>query len=151
MLTDKTHARSNSFDISEDEARAKAGLSESERCVTNDASRRASQSYKSRFINRINLRQIASLCPSRRARKLETLGQPASFGDRPRNLRQALLYKKTGGDITEKDEKLDSRAARANQRQLNKDVAAIGAFGFGLDRLARREPQLRFDRSNIRA
>mmetsp|Transcript_29285 Transcript_29285/g.44963 ORF Transcript_29285/g.44963 Transcript_29285/m.44963 type:complete len:674 (+) Transcript_29285:1-2022(+) len=43
------------------------------------------------------------------------------------------------------------RAARANQRRLMKDVAAIGATSLGLDALAGREQQLRFDKSVIHA
>ena len=46
-----------------------------------------------------------------------------------------------------------SRAARANQRRLMKDVAYLGVATttLGVDALASREPQLRFDRSGIHA
>jgi histone-lysine N-methyltransferase SETD1 len=46
------------------------------------------------------------------------------------------------------ENKSTSRAARANQRRMMKGVAA---FGIGLDALAGREQQLRFDRSSIHA
>lgn len=54
----------------------------------------------------------------------------------------------------ENDRISSSRAARANQRRLLKDVASFGntAASLGLlDSLANREVQLRFDRSNIHA
>ena len=46
-----------------------------------------------------------------------------------------------------------SRALRANQRRLMKDVASLGmtTASLGVDALASREPQLRFDRSSIHA
>jgi hypothetical protein len=69
--------------------------------------------------------------------------------EKPRNLRQTLLDRFGDG---EKDDKTSlSRAARANQRRIMKGVAAIGVTSFGLDTLASREPQLRFDRSGIHA
>jgi hypothetical protein len=69
--------------------------------------------------------------------------------DKPRIIRQTLLDR--SGDV-EKDEKTSSsRAARANQRRIMKGVAAIGVTSLGLDTLASREPQLRFDRSGIHA
>lgn len=46
------------------------------------------------------------------------------------------------------ERKSTSRAARANQRRMMKGIAA---FGIGLDALAGREQQLRFDRSSIHA
>jgi len=73
----------------------------------------------------------------------------SASSDRVRNLRQENVEKM--GDAVEKDDKLSSRAARANQRRLMKDVAAFGAIGLGVDALANREPQLRFDRSGIHA
>jgi len=69
--------------------------------------------------------------------------------DKPRNLREVNLDTIKDG---EKDEKTtSSRAARANQRRFMKDVTAIGAVSLGLDKLATREPMLRFDRSGIHA
>ena len=69
--------------------------------------------------------------------------------DKPRNLRQTLMDRPGDG---EKDEKTSSsRRARANQRRMMKGVAAIGVTSFGLDTLAARESQLRFDRSGIHA
>jgi len=69
--------------------------------------------------------------------------------DRPRNMR--LLQVDQSGEGEKKDEKTSSRAARANQRRLLKGVALIGASRLGVDALANREPQLRFDRSGIHA
>jgi histone-lysine N-methyltransferase SETD1 len=54
----------------------------------------------------------------------------------------------SGAGETDKEEKANSRAARANQRRLLRDVAAIGV---SFDVLAGREQQLRFDRSSIHA
>jgi SET domain len=51
----------------------------------------------------------------------------------------------------DKEEKGSGRAARASQRRMMKDVFAIGVVGLGVDHLAKREPQLRFDRSSIHA
>jgi hypothetical protein len=65
--------------------------------------------------------------------------------DRPRNLRQSCNEK--SGE-KEREEKVNSRAARANQRRLVKAVAAIG---MSLDTLGSREQALRFDRSGIHA
>jgi hypothetical protein len=69
--------------------------------------------------------------------------------DKPRILRQTLVDRSGDG---EKDEKTSSsRAARANQRRVMKGVAAIGVASLGVDTLASREAQLRFDRSGIHA
>ncbi|CAB9499359.1 lysine N-methyltransferase, H3 lysine-4 specific [Seminavis robusta] len=76
-----------------------------------------------------------------------------SSGERIRNIRE--LQEKNCRLITaekDKDKKtLTSRAARANQRRLVKDVALLGGASFNFDTLAGRESQLRFDRSNIHA
>ena len=66
--------------------------------------------------------------------------------DRVRNLR--LVGAKPSEAV---EKKTESRAARANQRRLMKDVAAIGAASMELDALAGREQHLRFDRSSIHA
>jgi histone-lysine N-methyltransferase SETD1 len=49
------------------------------------------------------------------------------------------------------ESKSTSRAARADQRRLKRGVAELGASVLGLDALAGREQQLRFDRSSIHA
>jgi len=49
------------------------------------------------------------------------------------------------------EHKSTSRAARADQRRLKRGVAALGSSSIGLDALAGREQQLRFDRSSIHA
>jgi len=79
-----------------------------------------------------------------------TLGSPFN-GDKPRNLREIMpTYLITVS--TDKDEKTSSsRAMRASQRRLIKDVARLGASSLNLDTLAGRESQLRFDRSAIHA
>jgi histone-lysine N-methyltransferase SETD1 len=61
-----------------------------------------------------------------------------------RNLRSV------GAEKTEEKQTM-SRAARANQRRIMKDVAAFGATSLELDALAGRESYLRFDRSGIHA
>ena len=71
--------------------------------------------------------------------------------DKPRNLRE-LAQKDCRLLTAEKDEKTtSSRRMRASQRRLMKDFSAIGATSLGLDTLAGREQQLRFDRSSIHA
>ena len=67
-------------------------------------------------------------------------------GDKPRNLR--LFAENSAGDVEKEGKSTNSRAARANQRRLMRDVAAIG---LSFDSLAGREQQLRFDRSGIHA
>ena len=73
-------------------------------------------------------------------------------GDTPRNLRE-LMEKKSSQEVgkrSDNDEKtLSSRAARASQRRLVKDVAMLGASSLNLDTLSGRESQMRFDRSGI--
>jgi histone-lysine N-methyltransferase SETD1 len=49
------------------------------------------------------------------------------------------------------EKKTASRAARANQRRMMKDVFAFGSTSLELDALAGRESHLRFDRSGIHA
>ena len=71
---------------------------------------------------------------------------PTISKDKPRNLRQQ--DKKKSGEKKEREEKVNSRAARASQRRLVKAVAAIG---MSLDTLGSREQVLRFDRSGIHA
>jgi histone-lysine N-methyltransferase SETD1 len=84
--------------------------------------------------------------PLRKSRNASSEIFPSTGGEMPRNMRDSTLL---GGGETEKDEKTSiSRAARANQRRL---VKAFGASSLGLDALATREPQLRFDRSGIHA
>jgi histone-lysine N-methyltransferase SETD1 len=66
----------------------------------------------------------------------------------PRNLRQIRIQSTN----PEKGDKINNfRAARANQRRIYKDVAALGATSLGLDLLAGCEQKLRFDRSGIHA
>ena len=69
--------------------------------------------------------------------------------ERVRNLRLADKDQKDTAPTDTK--KTESRAARANQRRLMKDVAAFGAASMELDALAGREQHLRFDRSSIHA
>jgi len=64
-----------------------------------------------------------------------------------RNLR-LTKHQLSGTAEQEKEEKMNSRAARANQRRLLRGVAAIGVT---FDALSGREQQLRFDRSSIHA
>lgn len=72
----------------------------------------------------------------------------SSFTDVPRNVRLAMSHKQKA---LEKYDKVSSRSTRADQRRFMKEVAAIGTTWLGLDTLASREPQLRFDRSGIHA
>lgn len=79
-----------------------------------------------------------------------TLGEMTS-GDKPRNLRE-LQLKNSPLLTIEKDEKVtSSRAFRANQRRLARDVSSFGSSSLNFDTLVGRESQLRFDRSTIHA
>jgi [histone H3]-lysine4 N-trimethyltransferase SETD1 len=74
--------------------------------------------------------------------------------EQPRSLRalqepSARLITAAQNDETVKAS--SSRAARASQRRLLKDVASFGMTAGLVDTLANREPQLRFDRSKIHA
>ena len=74
------------------------------------------------------------------------VGTDVTEGDKLRNLR--LLKDDNDGEPEKEGKTMNSRAARANQRRLMRDVAAIG---LSFDSLAGREQQLRFDRSGIHA
>ena len=75
----------------------------------------------------------------------DSSGTGLSTRDVPRNVRLLLL----GQEDAKK--KTQSRAARANQRRMMKDVVALGAQSLEMDALSGREQQLRFDRSSIHA
>lgn len=78
------------------------------------------------------------LCPSIESSRI---------GEKPRNLR-LTTHDQCGTGEVDREDKSNSRAARANQRRLLRGVAAIGVT---FDALAGREQQLRFDRSSIHA
>ena len=69
------------------------------------------------------------------------------YRDRIRNKRLLLADPSAVAESENKDDKaLNSRAARASQRRLLKDVSVLGV---GLDTMAGREQMLRFDRSKV--
>jgi len=72
----------------------------------------------------------------------------SAFPEKPRNLRQQRKLE-NGGDFGGDDsvkKKLQGRAARAQQRRLLRGVSSLGV---DVDKLAGRETNVRFDRSNI--
>jgi len=103
--------------------------------------------------------RLLSYDPHRKSHKLGSEGMPS--GIRAVNVskeRSAPSHFSTSrrtnlrerGKVKEDDgKKLHSRAARANQRRMMKDVHAFGASSLGLDALAGREQQLRFGKSLI--
>ena len=84
-------------------------------------------------------------------------GRPSSGEATPRRAEtsRTLATKQTSRkrvrEVDTVEKKATGRAARAHQRRIMKGVAAIGVSGLGLDALAGREQQLRFDRSSIHA
>ena len=80
-------------------------------------------------------------------RVFSCVGESRQVTEKIRNLR-LTKHQLSGTAEQEKEEKMNSRAARANQRRLLRGVAAIGVT---FDALSGREQQLRFDRSSIHA
>jgi SET domain len=83
---------------------------------------------------------------------------PSLGTDMIRNLREHVRKSSTNQQVNpvkDAERISSSRAARATQRRLLKDVASFGASAVSnlglLDALSNREPQLRFDRSSIHA
>jgi hypothetical protein len=68
--------------------------------------------------------------------------------DRVRNKRLTSCGQTLLGENDKEERMINSRAVRANQRRLFRDVSV---FGVGLDTLAGREQMLRFDRSSVHA
>jgi histone-lysine N-methyltransferase SETD1 len=103
--------------------------------------------------------RLLSYDPQSKSHKLGSEGMPSgiravnvskersapshSSTSRRTNLRERGKMKEDDG------KKLNSRAARASQRRMMKDVHAFGASSLGLDALAGREQQLRFGKSLI--